>query len=141
MSFRPTARIWQETSSMSKRLSKKRVSEYIRLGMERLCDNVENGRHILRSGERYSGVCFPLTGTENSCVIKYTGLSTGAKDDMNIVIGVYRNGTDREFSVFDFKGSDSEFVEYVKGSAYSIERYYKDICSLSEACDDYWNDK
>lgn len=54
-------------------------------------------------------------------------------------ISVYKNGTDREYSQFDFVGTNEEFIEYVRKPVYDYKKFYERIMMMSDKADDYYS--
>ncbi|MBR4761752.1 MAG: hypothetical protein IK086_03870 [Clostridia bacterium] len=79
-------------------------------------------------------------GTENVYRLTFIHISGDPAGVRTIMLRLYRKGTDREYSQFDFKGTLAELINYIRTPLYNLDNYYERIMKMSAKCDDYWEE-
>lgn len=115
---------------------KEKTQSYIIEAMSWLADAVENGEKR-KDGDL--AVYLEVCGTNNTSRIAYTHISGDPPNVFTLTIGVYRNGSDRIYSQYDFVGTNEEFYEYVRKPVYEYRKFYERIMSMSDRSDEYWS--
>lgn len=104
----------RDVSKISKN-NEKKIKRYIQNAMLSLADGVE-------AGYKQEGIdlaaYLELCSTGNGCRIAYTHINGDHADVFTLTITVRKRNTDRDFTQFDFVGTNEQFIEYVRKPVY-----------------------
>lgn len=104
--------------------------------MSALADDVE-------AGYKQEGIdlaAYPeLCSTDNGCRIAYTHINGDPDDVFTLTITVRKRNTDRDFTQFDFTGTNDQFIEYVRKPVYDYNEFYDRIMTMSDKADEYYS--
>lgn len=122
-------------SKISKK-DEKKIKKYIQNAMSSLAKGV-------KEGEKPEGIdlaaYLELCSTGNGCRIAYTHINGDPDDIFTLTITVRKRNTDRDFTQFDFTGTNEEFIEYVRKPVYDINELYDRIMKMSDKADEYYS--
>lgn len=97
----------------------------------------------IEAGKKTEGIdlaaYLELCSTDNGCRIAYTHINGDPDDVFTLTITVRKRYTDRDFTQFDFTGTNREFIEYVRKPVYDYNEFYDRIMTMSDKADDYYS--
>lgn len=113
-----------------------KINRYIQNAMSALADGVE-------AGNKPEGIdlaaYLELCSTDNGCRIAYTHINGDPEDVFTLTITVRKRHKDRDFTQFDFVGTNEEFIEYVRKPVYDYNEFYDRIMTMSDKADKYYS--
>lgn len=122
-------------SKITKQIETK-TKRYIQNAMSGLANDIE-------AGKKEDGVdlaaYIEICPTDNICRIAYTHISGDPSDIFTLTITVRKRYTDRDFTKFDFVGTNAEFIEYVRKPIYVYNEFYDRIMTMSDKADEYYS--
>lgn len=113
-----------------------KIKRYIKNAMSCLVKGVEIGKK--QDGIDLAAY-FELCSTDNGCRIAYTHINSDPADVFTLTITVRKRNTDRDFTQFDFVGTNGQFIEYVRKPVYDHNELYDRIMTMSDKADEYYS--
>ena len=121
---------------MDRMENKEKTIEYIKRAFGHFIDSCEEGSIDL---SRPTACYFEICGTDCTGRFRLEHFRGDPEGECTFMISVCKNGTDREFTQFDFNGNLRDFEEYLK-TGVDHEKYSQRIMNMVEKAYKYADD-